>query len=155
MGSEREDPPPQGVRKHVVRPGHVLALACLGIFLAWEVAGLLHNVWRARFESLLAAARLTAEERPARQSPLSFDLDYGPFLEAVRGATPPGSTIALFAPETRPLYTYQAIYVLVPRVLVRPERLSEASYAAVYESGTALGVPMPLPVRKGSLFRLR
>jgi len=98
---------------------------------------------------------LAAEERPARQSFLPFDPDYGPFLEAVRGATPSGSTVALFVPETLPLYTYQASYVLTPRILVGPGRLSEASYAAVYASRAAPGIPIPLQVRKGNLFRVR
>jgi hypothetical protein len=141
------------VRGHAVRRGRVLALICLAIFLVWEVSGLLRNAWHARFDSLLVAARL--DERSIRQSSLPFDLDYGPFLEAVRGATPPGATVALFVPETMPLYTYQASYVLTPRILVGPARLSEASYAAVYGSRTAPGVPISLPVRKGTLFRLR
>lgn len=138
-----------------MRLRHVLALACLAILVAGEGAGLLRNAWRARFDSLLVAARLTQEERPARQSSLPFDPDYGPFLDAVRGATPPGSTVALFAPETKPLYSYQASYILAPRILVRPSHLSEASYAAVYGPLTTPGVPIPLPIRKGSLFRLR
>ena len=143
------------VRGHAVKRGRVLALICLAIFLAWEVSALLRNAWHARFDSLLVAARLPSDERAARPSSLQFDPDYGPFLEAVRGATPPGATVTLFVPETLPLYTYQASYVLTPRILVGPARLSEASYAAVYGSRTAPGVPIPLPVRKGSLFRLR
>jgi len=140
-----------------VRPRRILALACLTVILVSEVSGFLRVSWRARRDSLLAASRLAAEERPARQSALSFDPDFGAFLEAVRGATPPGSTIALFVPETLPLYTYQATYVLTPRILVAPARSSEAGYAAVYASraGSTTGAPIALPVSKGRLFRLR
>src|SRR5205809_299545 len=79
-----------GHGRHTVRRGRVMALVFLAIFLVWEASDLVGKGWRARFASLFVSARLAADERAARQGSLPFDPDYGPFLEAVRGAIPPG-----------------------------------------------------------------
>ena len=135
--------------------GRVTALVCLASLLAGEGSGFLRLPWRARLETLLNAASRSLEERRIGESRLFFDPDYGPFLQAVYDATPPGSTIALFAPKTNELYTYQASYLLAPRNLVPPERLADADYGAVYGLGSVPGERIPLPVLKGSLFHLR
>lgn len=135
--------------------GRVVALACLASLLAGEGLELFRVPWRARLEAVLGAASQTFEQRRIGESRLLFDSDYGPFLQAVRDATPPGSTIALLAPKTSELYTYQASYLLAPRGLLPPERLADADYAAVYGPGSVPGERIPLPVSKGALFRLR
>jgi hypothetical protein len=135
--------------------GRIVALAGLACLLAGEGSDSLRTPWRARLETLLNTAGQTFVQRRIEESRLFFDPDYGPFLQAVGDATPPGSTIALFAPETNELYTCQASYLLAPRSLVRPERLADADYAAVYGSGSGSGERIPLPVLNGSLFRLR
>jgi hypothetical protein len=135
--------------------GRVVALACLASLLAGEGLGLFRIPWRARLEAVLGAASQTFEQRRIGDSRLLFDPDYGPFLQAVCDATPPGSTITLLAPKTSELYTYQASYLLAPRGLLPPERLADADYAAVYGPGSVPGERIPLPVSKGALFRLR
>jgi hypothetical protein len=130
------------------------ALAAAGL-----AAFLLGEAWparphpRASWTKLSAMARLPEGERRLSGTAFFFDPGYGPFLEAVRLATPPGTTIAFKAPLTHELYTDTASYILAPRRLVY--RLEEAQYAAVYGSGSAPGVKIALPVANGSLFRLR
>ena len=124
----------------------VAAIACLASLLAGEGSGLLRIPWRARLETLLSTASRTFEERRIAESRLFFDPDYGPFLQAVSDATPSASTIAILAPHTSELYTYQASYLLAPRNLVSPDRLAEADYAAVYDFGAVPGEGIPLPV---------
>lgn len=132
------------------------ALAAAGL-----AAFLLGQVWpvrlepRVRWTKLSTMARLPEGQRRLSGSSFFFDPGYGPFLEAVRQATPPGSTIAFKAPLTHELYSYTASYVLAPRRLVAPDRLEQARYAAVYGIGPAPGVRIALPVASGSLFRLR
>jgi hypothetical protein len=135
--------------------GRVAAFAGLACLLAGEGSGVLRVPWRDRLGTLLSAASQTFEQRRIEESRLFFDPDYGPFLQAVCDATSPGSTIALFAPETSELYASQASYLLAPRSLVSPDRVAEADYAAVYDFGAAPGERIPLRVLKGSLFRLR
>ena len=130
-----------------------VCLVCLALLLAGEGSGFRRVPWRVRWASFL---RTWLQPHTARgESSLAFDPDYGAFLEAVRDITPPGATIALSAPANHPLYTYEASYVLAPRRLVRPDRLSQAEFAAVYGSEAVLHERVALPVRKGSLFRLR
>jgi hypothetical protein len=132
------------------------ALAAAGL-----AAFLLGEVWpvrlepRARWTKLSTMARLPEAERHLSGSSFFFDPDYGPFLDAIRQATPPGATIAFKAPLTHELYSYTASYVLAPRRLVSLDRLEQAQYAAVYGIGPAPGVRVALPVASGSLFRLQ
>jgi hypothetical protein len=132
------------------------ALAAAGL-----AAFLLSEVWSARLDpptrltKLMTMARMPETERRLSGTSFFFDPDFGPFLEAIRRATPPGATIAFKAPLTHELYTYTASYVLAPRRLVAPDRFEEAQYAAVYGIGPAPGVKIALPVANGSLFRLR
>ncbi len=132
------------------------ALAAAGL-----AAFLLAEAWparlepRARWTKLSTTARSPESERRLSGASFFFDPDFGPFLEAVRRATPPGATIAFKAPSTHELYTYTASYVLAPRRLVAPGRIEEAQFAAVYGIGPAPGVQIALPVASGSLFRLR
>ena len=132
-----------------------MALISLVLLLADEGSGFLRSPWRLRLETLLVSANRTLEERRIEESRLPFDPDYGPFLEAVRNATPPGSTVALLAPGTNELYIYQANYLLAPRRLVGSDSLAEANYAAVYGTGAVPGRRIPLPAARGDLFQLR
>ena len=60
----------------------------------------------------------------------AFDRAYGPFLYATDAVAPGGSLIAIAAPRTHELYTYQAHYTLAPRrVAAAPDR---AEYLALY-----------------------
>ena len=132
------------------------ALAAAGL-----AAFLLGEVWparldpRTRFTKLTTMARMPETDRRLSGTSFFFDPDFGPFLEAIRRATPPGATIAFKAPLTHELYAYTASYVLAPRRLVAPDGFKEAQYAAVYGIGPAPGVKIALPAANGSLFRLR
>lgn len=137
-----------------MRPRAVLAAAGLAAFLAGETRHARLNP-RARWGKLSETARSPETTRSLSRAAFSFDPDYGPFLEAVRRVTPPGAAIALQAPATHELYTYEASYLLAPRRLVAPDRAGEAEYAAVYGDGAAPGERIELPGVRGSLFRLR
>lgn len=139
-----------------IRPVRLFVAAIsLAALLATEGAGFLGVPWKLRMQTLWNRVAQTADERRVEESRLPFDPDYGPFLEAVRDATPSGSSIALFPPGTSELYTYQANYLLAPRRLVHRDSLAEADYSAVYGVGGSPGLPVPLPTSKGRLFRLR
>ena len=63
-------------------------------------------------------------------SGFAFDRSYGPFLYAADAVAPGGSRMAVAAPRTNELYTYQAHYTLAPRrVAAAPDR---ADYLAFY-----------------------
>jgi hypothetical protein len=137
-----------------VKTRRALAAAGLAAFLlgqAWHA----RPEPRARWSKLSTMARTPESQRRLSGTSFFFDPGFGPFLEAVRRATPPGATIAFKAPLTHELYSYTASYVLAPRRLVAPDRLEEAQYAAVYGIGPARGFQIALPVANGSLFRLR
>ena len=131
-----------------------LAAAGLAAFLLGEVRPARPEP-RARWTKLSIMARMPEAERRISGTSFFFDPDFGPFLEAIRRATPPGATIAFKAPLTHELYSYTASYVLAPRRLVAADGFAEAEYAAVYGIGPARGVKIALPVASGSLFRLR
>jgi hypothetical protein len=137
-----------------VKTRRALAAAGLAAFLLGEVRTARPDPG-AGWTKLSTMARSPEARRRLSGTSFFFDPGYGPFLEAVRRATPPGATIALKAPLTHELYTDTASYVLAPRRLVAPDRLEEAQYAAVYGIGAATGVKVALPVANGSLFRLR
>jgi hypothetical protein len=137
-----------------VKGRRVLAAASLAAFLLGEMWPVRLES-RARWMKLSTMARKPEAERRLSGASFFFDPGFGPFLEAVRRATPPGATIAFRAPVTHELYTYTASYVLAPRRLVGPGRFEEAQYAAVYGIGPVPGVKIALPVANGSLARLR
>ena len=71
-------------------------------------------------------------------SGFAFDRGYGPFLYAADAVAPGGSRMAVAAPRTNELYTYQAHYTLAPRrVAAAPGR---AEYLALYGAGGPPGV---------------
>ena len=89
-------------------------------------------------------ARLDASRDPG----FAFDRQYRSFLEAVQRATPQTATVAVFAPETSPLYFVRAAYLLAPRRVVSRELSGDAQFLAVYRRRAALAVPegaTPLP----------
>lgn len=132
-----------------------LALAGLAVFLYAESRPKHFNP-RERWARLVETAPLPESARSLSRAAFFFDPSYGPFLEAVERATPPGATIALDAPATHELYTYLASYLLAPRRLVSADRSSEAEYIAVYGTGRAArGERIALPAVSGSLFRVR
>jgi hypothetical protein len=131
-----------------------LAAVGLGAFLLGEALPARPNL-RALSTKLSASARLASEERRLSGTSFFFDPDYGPFLLAVRRATPPDATIALRAPRTHELYTYQASYILAPRRLVGADRAGQAQYEAIYGVAPAPGALVVLSLPKGSLVRLR
>jgi hypothetical protein len=60
----------------------------------------------------------------------AFDRAYGPFLYAADAVAPGGARIAVAAPRTNELYTYQAHYTLAPRPVTSPP--DRADYLALY-----------------------
>ena len=80
-----------------------------------------------------------------------FDPAYATFLEAVRRSTPERSTVAVIVPKTVDVYTYQAVYQLVPRRVVSEEEIGEASFVAVYREPVPLGLPAAVAVPGGFL----
>jgi len=132
------------------------ALAAVGLaaFLVGEAVPARPDL-RALSARLSASARLAGEERRLSGTSFFFDPDYGPFLLAVRRATPTDATIALRAPRTHELYTYQASYILAPRRLVADDRAGQAQFEAVYGAAPAPGAMVVLSGPKGSLVRLR
>ena len=131
-----------------------LALAGLGAFLLGERVPARPDL-RALAAKLSSSAGRAAEERRLSGTSFFFDPDYGPFLLAVRRATPPDATIALRAPRTHELYTYQASYILAPRRLVAGDSAGQAQYEAVYGAAPAPGATVLLSTTKGSLVRVR
>jgi hypothetical protein len=137
-----------------VKARRALAAAGLAVFLLAEVWPLRVSP-RERWAKLSRTAPLPASERPLLSTSFFFDPGYAPFLEAIRQATPPGATIALRAPRTHELYTYEASYLLAPRRLVSEERIEQAQFEAVYGEPSSRGGGTVLPVPNGILVRLR
>ena len=131
-----------------------LAAAGLGAFLLGESVPAWPDL-RALAAKLSASARQAGEERRLLGTSFSFDPDYGPFLMAIRRATPPDATIALRAPRTHELYTYQASYILAPRRLVSDDHAGQAQFEAVYGAAPPAGAIVVLSLPKGNLVRLR
>jgi len=131
-----------------------LAAAGLGAFLLGETVPARPDL-HALSSKFSATARREGEERGLSGTSFFFDPDYGPFLLAVRRATPPDATIAMRAPRTHELYTYEASYVLAPRRLVAEDRAGPAQYEAVYGATPPAGARIVLSAAKGCLVRLR
>lgn len=78
-----------------------------------------------------------------------FDRAYGPFLYASDGAVPSGRNIAVAAPRTNELYTYQAAYTLAPRRVVTVA--DQARFLATYGRGAGHVRHGARPLPGGSL----
>jgi hypothetical protein len=111
------------------------AFVCLLVIAGFEISTLKFRELAPRLRSLPVMVRLDPDRARVYGSGFAFDRRYGEFLISVRDATPVWATIELEAPSSSQLYGYSAAYVLAPRRVVPPERLSEAGFAAKYEGG--------------------
>ena len=120
---------------------HRLAFICLIVF---GLVGLSRYDWRnlPRFvRGALRGEDASSAQARAAGTGFWFDRDYPAFLEAVRAATPPRSTVAVALPKRPPAYLYQAVYTLAPRRVVTVQDALTAEYAAYFK------VEAPVPAR--------
>lgn len=133
------------------RWGAALGLALLVVL---EAASLRRDELGRRLRALCTLSRLPPGEAILHGTAFGFDRRYGPFLEGVRRATPPGATVAVGGIAPTPGYLYTAAYLLAPRRVLTSGDLSGADFVAVFADGPAPGAPVSASIPDGSLGRL-
>jgi hypothetical protein len=111
--------------------------------------------WKLFPERLSAAVQWAQppEDLRGKGAGFSFDPDYAPFLQAVRGATPENAAISIVAPRTHEYYTYQAAFTLAPRRVAWPGAVSVAGFVAYYKDDRGLSSPGSSRIPHGVLVR--
>jgi len=131
-----------------------VALVCLAVLLAWEIAAFRPSELAGRWGALLTFGSMAPEEARLGGSSLAFDRRLGPFLAGVAAATPPSATVALpFASAQGSPETYVSDYVLAPRRVVDYSKIEEADVVAARRdeplpAGTTRHVPFGRLVRR-------
>ena len=137
------------------RTRRVLAAALL-VVLAVSLAATVSPAELARRSGSFARSIIGEGPSAAKGSGFWFDPDYAAFLEAIRRRTPPDATIAIVAPASSDLYTYEAAYQLAPRWIVPAGQEGQAGWVAAYRyQYRDLKNPDVVQIPGGALFRRR
>ncbi|MFN2385950.1 MAG: hypothetical protein ABR576_06655 [Thermoanaerobaculia bacterium] len=116
------------------RTAAALALLLLAVS---EVRGL----WRDAVRR--ARVAVTGVDSRLDGTGFAFDPAYGPFLYAADASAPDGAPLAVAAPRSNELYTYQAHYTLAPRRVTASHERS--GYRALYGPGSPAEKSRKLP----------